>query len=802
MARAVITENLGEGKYKVELRQNTAAIQARIEQIEQHLAQLETRKAELEAELAQAQDLLTSLNGQLSVILLNPSLTPREKQKQAAVVVKRQQDQRIEILKIQNQIKLVEADRLSLLSKHTDLQRYQTEDIRELWSADYSPNLGIADQEVGTIEVPGEQQEILLYPSKDQFRPWTPDVDGEMTPVIAQTPMEWLYNTCVVTGWQKYRPTYRFARVEEILNEDRMRVALIEPFKSTYGDVDVKPLNPDQSSVSYADVPCDYLDCNTAAFTVGDEVVVQYEAQNPDKPKVVGFRHDPQPCGAFNFYTEASDRLRPSRDGEAWVHSLVENPQFGNAYWVGAKAGTSWAGISARMFRSLQTPEFPAALIFHKGFAFVAPGVVHGAAVRDKFFLAVCAASVGEELRTSFYTAPIPSPNPGPEPTPCTWTLIISFPNDAFFTPFYGVFQFISEVGGSVFLPTPFFWNEAATAGVIAYLKGRSGFQLLTTGKIGDTFSGACTQIPFPVTPLEGLPDILYDEFIGPNSDDGNGNVQINTRTSFYFVGGDMRGQQPIFLTLISEFHTTQTHTETGPFLPWKGILGSGSEPTLEDWTDDRHQFARLVCEEIGLDVQLYDVTYHREQHNVNSYNTGGVVTPDNPEGLLSWVDAEEDATQTYTRTMFEHLNIGGNQPVMVLRNAQGSDHRTFTATGPLAGSDPREDSSSSYEHDGTWEWSLESGERKQPLGGEAYTHPSDADMSNRAQDIRSMADFSSDTYATIKVTRAPYGRYAADRAGHAVVSAPLWNSTKAFPILPAAVAGGNQGRFLLIGVG
>jgi hypothetical protein len=132
--------------------------------------------------------------------------------------------------------------------------------------------------------------------------------------------MAWLYNTCLVTGWQKYRPTYRFAKVLAILNADRMQVELIDPLTSTYGEVDITPTNADQTTPLYTDVVCDYLDCNTAAFTVGDEVVVQYEAQSPEKPKVIGFRHHPRPCAGVRFYTPHERLTIPS---ETWQRQAM-----------------------------------------------------------------------------------------------------------------------------------------------------------------------------------------------------------------------------------------------------------------------------------------------------------------------------------------------------------------------------------------------------------------------------------------------------------------------------------------------
>jgi hypothetical protein len=41
------------------------------------------------------------------------------------------------------------------------------------------------------------------------------------------------------------------------------------------------------------DVPIVYMECNEAAFILGDHVVVKFEGQSWDNPKVVGFVSNP-----------------------------------------------------------------------------------------------------------------------------------------------------------------------------------------------------------------------------------------------------------------------------------------------------------------------------------------------------------------------------------------------------------------------------------------------------------------------------------------------------------------------------
>jgi len=49
-----------------------------------------------------------------------------------------------------------------------------------------------------------------------------------------------------------------------------------------------------------------YMGCNELAFSVGDHVVVQFEGQSWDTPKVIGFVDNPKPCG-FMFKLTRGD---------------------------------------------------------------------------------------------------------------------------------------------------------------------------------------------------------------------------------------------------------------------------------------------------------------------------------------------------------------------------------------------------------------------------------------------------------------------------------------------------------------
>jgi len=38
------------------------------------------------------------------------------------------------------------------------------------------------------------------------------------------------------------------------------------------------------------------MECNGAAFEVGDEIVIEFQGREWSSPRVIGFRENPKPC--------------------------------------------------------------------------------------------------------------------------------------------------------------------------------------------------------------------------------------------------------------------------------------------------------------------------------------------------------------------------------------------------------------------------------------------------------------------------------------------------------------------------
>lgn len=166
------------------------------------------------------------------------------------------------------------------LQKQLDLLDllFVNEDRANVWCADLTETL---TGEVGTIEVNGEKTEIIIMPEGD------PGL-GKIQEAGAGTPAGTFYNWAVRPGWQKYKPTYRIGTITALTGD----LCDIDLTPAASSDQNLN-INQDETLIN---VPIEYMTCNGSAFEVGDEVVVEFEGQDWDAPKVVGFRANPKGC--------------------------------------------------------------------------------------------------------------------------------------------------------------------------------------------------------------------------------------------------------------------------------------------------------------------------------------------------------------------------------------------------------------------------------------------------------------------------------------------------------------------------
>lgn len=161
------------------------------------------------------------------------------------------------------------------------------ERTQSAWCADLTEDLA-ADAEVGTIEIKGESEQILVQPGYGGNAVYDQDRDGQLMPAGLATPAQSFYNYAMLPGWQKWAPTYRVGKIKD-LDGDNCTV-ILDSARSAAQALDIN------QATELTEVPIRYMNCHGVAFEVGDRVLVRFEDQDWADPKVIGFEDHPRAC--------------------------------------------------------------------------------------------------------------------------------------------------------------------------------------------------------------------------------------------------------------------------------------------------------------------------------------------------------------------------------------------------------------------------------------------------------------------------------------------------------------------------
>lgn len=168
------------------------------------------------------------------------------------------------------------------------LGNFPEDETISAWCADLTENLSGL---VGTVEVPGERGTVLIQPGYEGNATYSTSRDGQLLPVVGTTYEQFFYNLAMMPGWQKWKPTFRFGTITAI-DGDAADVDLEAATSSQQG------LNVNQTE-SLSTVSIEYMTCDGTAFEVGDVVLIKFESQDWESPKIVGFKDHPKPCYAM-----------------------------------------------------------------------------------------------------------------------------------------------------------------------------------------------------------------------------------------------------------------------------------------------------------------------------------------------------------------------------------------------------------------------------------------------------------------------------------------------------------------------
>lgn len=119
---------------------------------------------------------------------------------------------------------------------------------------------------------------------------------GKLTPSESMSDAAIAYNLAMEPGNLKWKPLWRYGvlltdySTHSVSNHGTVRLTL----RNARGQ-DNLPIDDDDDEV-ITNVPISYPPCNGRAFSMNDEVLVLFEGQNRDQPKIIGFRREPKAC--------------------------------------------------------------------------------------------------------------------------------------------------------------------------------------------------------------------------------------------------------------------------------------------------------------------------------------------------------------------------------------------------------------------------------------------------------------------------------------------------------------------------
>lgn len=225
------------------------------------------------------------------------------------------------------------------------LEALDLEEEVEVWCADVSEE---GSGEVGTIEIPGEYgggQAVIIAPGALEHVP----ADGAIVAREVQTGAQAYFNAAILPGWQRHMPTYRAGTITALdLDADTADVAL-DPARSSAQDLDIN------QAATLAAVPVRYMTCNASAFEVDDRVVVEFEGQDWESPRVIGFVSNPKRCRRVTIAFDSGDHyymmeFLPSTFGARYFTSLpviFPTSQFRGVFFFDDRVWTTYTGSVA-----------------------------------------------------------------------------------------------------------------------------------------------------------------------------------------------------------------------------------------------------------------------------------------------------------------------------------------------------------------------------------------------------------------------------------------------------------------------
>jgi hypothetical protein len=295
MGKAEIVSSDGSGYYTIRVVRNEQRVQDTIDHLQARIAEIDDKLFEVgkdrddaEAAASEARDELNqAIQDWVAAQGTSEEPEKREELLEAkAAYIKAQRD----CSRLKSQYEMWRLEKASAERRISRIKNNLPEST-EIQTAcvDHTTDLSGT---VGTIEPVGLGKIIRIRPGFEDNAAYDSERDGILTPVAAQTAAQAVFNFAMLPGWQKWQPLYRTGTIKNINISDDT------------GDVELdQATSPAGFNVNQTDelksIPIEYMWCNAQAFQDGDQVVVEFQGQSWDQPRVIGFVEGPRRCPLY-----------------------------------------------------------------------------------------------------------------------------------------------------------------------------------------------------------------------------------------------------------------------------------------------------------------------------------------------------------------------------------------------------------------------------------------------------------------------------------------------------------------------
>jgi len=306
MGAGTITDEIGDGLYTVLIDDGQAELNTRISNLTTRIDEITLDLVSADAELQTAKANAAVVYGQLNdaIDVYAAALGPDNAADAERAIVQDLTvsgfEQSAIVQKAQYKVDNLEIEKKACEEEKSYLSEFNLQSSQDLWCADYTLE---AAGSVGIIEIPGEsvgtgnESPRIIVPGAE-----TPiETDGKMTGRPAQNADQIYYNLALLPGWEKYRPTYRLATITDIDRQNDTCNLTLDNQLSTEQNLDIN------QEIFLEDVAIEYLTCNSAAFKIWDRIVIKFEGQDWENPKVIGFEQEPKACAVGHARSQTLD---------------------------------------------------------------------------------------------------------------------------------------------------------------------------------------------------------------------------------------------------------------------------------------------------------------------------------------------------------------------------------------------------------------------------------------------------------------------------------------------------------------